>query len=212
MLVGQHADLIALEELTFDAAAAIDSDPVLATRYPYRVLEPSRGVTGAGLLSRFPITESEFRLNPVRLEARVTLPEGVLVMLVAHPFPGRIRTIGGIPVGFDPVQRNADLRLIRARVTELDALGLPVLLIGDFNTAPTDPAFRPLTDGLHDAHAEAGVGPGWTWRPGGLAWLGIGLLRIDLVLSTSELRPTATSIVCPIRGDHCLVAATLARP
>jgi vancomycin resistance protein VanJ len=211
MLVGQHSDLIALEELTFDAAAAIDSDPVLAARYPYRVLEPSGGVTGAGLLSRFPITASEFRLDPVRLETRVALPEGAQVVLVAHPFPGRIRTIGGIPVGFDPAQRNADLGLIRARVKELDALDVPVLLIGDFNTAPTDPAFRGLTGGLHDAHAEAGIGPGWTWRPGGLAWIGTGLLRIDLVLSTSQLRPTATSVVCPIHGDHCLVAATLAR-
>jgi hypothetical protein len=64
---------------------------------------------------------------------------------------------------------------------------------------------------LLDAHAEAGVGPGWTYRPNALEWLGIGLVRIDLVLAGPGLRPVASSVLCPARGDHRAVRATLVR-
>jgi vancomycin resistance protein VanJ len=209
LLVAHPTDIVALEELTPTVATAIESDAALSARYPYRSLSPSDGVAGIGILSRFPITDSDYELYPVRLEAHVTLPDGDLVVLAAHPFPARIATVVGIPLDFDPGGRNADLALLRSRVLDLDVHGARVLLIGDFNTAPTDPAFGRLVNGLFDAHAEAGAGPGWTWRPARFAFLGIGLLRIDLVLSTSTLRPTSTSIECPQTGDHCLLQATL---
>jgi endonuclease/exonuclease/phosphatase (EEP) superfamily protein YafD len=210
-LLGDHpADIVALQELTPEVAAAIESDPVLVARFPHRALEPRPGVAGIGLLSRFPIATVGDAIEPVRLEARIRLPDRTLVVLNAHPFPARIGTLAGIPVGLDPTVRNGDLERLRSRVAELEAAGDDVLFIGDFNTAPTEPAFRRLTGALHDAHAEVGLGPGWTWRPARFAFLGIGLLRIDLVLSTPALRPLAISTACPSRGDHCLVEATLA--
>jgi vancomycin resistance protein VanJ len=210
-LLGDHpADLVALQELTPEVAAAIDADPVLVARFPHRALEPRPGVAGIGLLSRFPIEGVTGAIEPVRIEARIRLPDRSLVVLNAHPFPGRIGLLAGIPVGLDPTVRNGDLERLRSRVAQLDAAGEDVLLIGDFNTAPTEPAFRRLAGELHDAHAEVGLGPGWTWRPARFAFLGIGLLRIDLVLSTSALRPVTISTACPSRGDHCLVEASLA--
>ena len=209
-LLGDHpVDVVALQELTPEVAAAIEADPVLNARFPHRALEPRPGVAGIGLLSRFPIETVEDAIEPIRLEARIRLPDRTLVVLNAHPFPARIGMLAGVPVGLDPTVRNGDLERLRSRVAELDAAGEDVLLIGDFNTAPTEPAFRRLTGGLQDAHAEVGLGPGWTWRPARFAFLGIGLLRIDLVLSTSALRPVMTSTACPARGDHCLVQATL---
>ena len=85
-----------------------------------------------------------------------------------------------------------------------------MILVGDFNTSPTEPAFATLTDGLLDAHAEVGIGTGWTWRPSQLAGLGAGLLRLDIVLSGPSLRPVATRVECPPAGDHCVLYATLA--
>jgi vancomycin resistance protein VanJ len=210
MLLAHPVDLVVLEELTPPVAAAIESDPTLLDRYPYRAMSPTEGVAGIGLLSVYPILSSDYRQDPVRLEARVDLPDGELVVLGAHPFPARIERVAWIPSGYDPTQRNADLGLIRSRALELEARGDRVLLIGDFNTTPTEPAFGRLTNGLNDAHAVAGVGPGWTWRPGQFAFLGIGFLRIDLILSSSELVPTRSTIDCPPRGDHCLVEASLA--
>ena len=209
MLVDRQIDIVTLQELTPEVAAAIEADSILEARYPYRALEARSGVSGVGILSRFPISTATYEIEPVRLETRVALADREVVVLVAHPFPARIGQVAGIPVNFDPTERNQELRLLRARVAALEAAGDSVLLIGDFNTAPTEPAFGPLTSGLHDAHAEAGLGPGWTWRPARFAFTRIALLRIDLVLSTAALQPVRTDIVCPERGDHCLLTAWL---
>jgi vancomycin resistance protein VanJ len=210
MLNEHPADVVVLEELTFRVAEAIEADPSIAARYPHRALFPTRTVTGIGVLSAFPISNASSALDPARFEATLDVDGRSVVVLGAHPFPAEITRLGGIPVGLQPTTRNADLAMLRARVDELDTQGSDVLFIGDFNTAPTEAAFRPLTSGLHDAHADAGIGPGWTWRPAPLEFLGTGLLRIDLILSTARLRATRTSIDCPRRGDHCLFAATLA--
>ena len=209
MLVDRPIDIVTLQELTPEVASAIEADATLMSRYPYRALEARQGVTGVGILSRFPMSTAPYETEPVRLEARVQLPDREIVVLVAHPFPGRIGQVAQIPIDFDPTERDQELQLVRTRVTTLDAAGESVLLIGDFNTAPTESAFGPLTAGLHDAHAEAGLGPGWTWRPARFAFTRIALLRIDLVLSTAALQPVRTDIACPERGDHCLLTAWL---
>jgi endonuclease/exonuclease/phosphatase family metal-dependent hydrolase len=209
LLRATPVDIVAIQELTPEVAAAIEADAGLTARYPHRVLEGREGVSGAGILSRYPIESAEYAREPVRIEARLRLPVGELVVLNAHPFPARINLWAGIPAGMDPVERNDETERLRARVAELEGAGLDVLLIGDFNTAPTEVAFGRLTTGLHDAHADVGWGPGWTWRPARFAFLGIGLLRIDLILSTPDLVPVGTSVTCPAAGDHCLVEATL---
>ena len=208
MLLRHPADIVMIEELTPQVAAAIERSEALTARWPYRALYPDSGVAGIGLLSAYPISDASYAADPVRLEAHLRWHERDLVVLGAHPYPARIGRLLGIPVGLDPDARNAELEQLRTRVTERSVGGDPVLLIGDFNTAPTEPAFGRLVSGLHDAHADAGSGPGWTWRPRSLAFLGIGLLRIDLILST-DLRAIRTSIDCPAVGDHCLVEATL---
>jgi vancomycin resistance protein VanJ len=210
MLNRHPVDVVVLEELTFPAAGAIQSDPAIGARYPHQALFPTRGVTGVGILSRFPLSNTSSAQSPARFEATLDVDGRTITVVGAHPFPATISLAGGIPVGLDPTTRNADLQLLRQRVTELDAGGDDVLLMGDFNTAPTEPAFALLTSGLHDAHQEVGLGPGWTWRPAPLEFLGTGLLRIDLILSTSTLLPERTSIECPARGDHCLFQATIA--
>jgi hypothetical protein len=89
------------------------------------------------------------------------------------------------------------------------AAGATVLLIGDFNTSPTEPAFGWLTAGLSDAHAAVGLGPGWTYRPSSLEWLGVGLIRLDLILGGPGVIPVSTATDCSRPGDHCLLEATL---
>ncbi len=210
-LLARHpVDIVVLEELTLDVVAAIEADPALTGRYPYRALHLDTGVMGIGVLSAFPISEPKYEDSPIRLELRVALPDGNLIVLGAHPFHADVDLLAGLPVGLDATQRNRDLQLLRNRVNELDVRGERVVLLGDFNTASSEPGFSLIANGLHDAHAEVGVGPGWTWRPSRVAFLGIGLLRIDLILSTSGLRPVRVAVDCPRTGDHCLVEATLA--
>jgi endonuclease/exonuclease/phosphatase family metal-dependent hydrolase len=115
-----------------------------------------------------------------------------------------------VPIGFDPASRDAALSRFRIRVDAAIARDETVILVGDFNVAPTEPAFRPLVEGLADAHAEVGIGPGWTWRPSRFESLELGLLRIDLALSGPGATPAQVSERCNLPGDHCQIEATFA--
>jgi endonuclease/exonuclease/phosphatase (EEP) superfamily protein YafD len=111
----------------------------------------------------------------------------------------------------DVTGRNAELGLIRSRVDADGATG-PTILVGDLNTASTEPAFDRLASGLLDVQQEVGQGPGWTWRPSRLESLGLGLLAIDHVIVTRDIEPLAIDSACPPAGDHCLVSTQLAIP
>jgi endonuclease/exonuclease/phosphatase (EEP) superfamily protein YafD len=204
------AKVIALQELTPAVSAAIAADSGLAVRYPYKALYPSADVLGLGLLSAYPLSAVSFEDGPSRLLATVDAPAGSIRVVDVHPLPARIaRGPFGVPLDFDPSDRDAALDRIRDAVAT-DAVELPVVLLGDINTAPTEPEFGRFMAGYRDAHAEIGQGPGWTYRPDQLEPLGFGLIRIDVVLSGPGLRPTAETTRCPPIGDHCAVIATIA--
>jgi vancomycin resistance protein VanJ len=212
---GQEADLVALQELQPDTAAAIDADPTLVARYPYRALVPRDDVLGLGLLSRLPIVDSSFALEPAVQEAQLDLGGGqTLAVVNAHPYHADIEFLGGtnLPVGLDSRLRNDDLDRIRGRVDARIGQGLPVVLLGDLNTAASEPAFDRFVRGLREVHQEVGFGTGWTWRPSRLEFLGIGLVRIDHVVVSADIAALGISGTCPRVGDHCMVDASVAVP
>lgn len=205
------ADLVALQELTPEVAAAIEADPDLAGRYPYRILEPAEGVDGMGLLATHPLLVRGSERDPLILRAGLLLPDDTVVEVFnVHPYPPGIRTVARIPVSLDTRRRDEELGVIGARVEALDEPA-SALVVGDLNTAATEPAFGALTSGLTDAHAAAASGPGFTWRPSSLEGLDVGLLRIDHVLAGSLLAPTAAAVDCSLPGDHCRLVVTLRR-
>jgi hypothetical protein len=211
-LLAHDAEVAALQELTPDAAAALDADPRITARYPFRLLVPDAGTLGVGILSTFPILERSTFEGPPGMAVTLDLGSGRRLQVVnSHPFHGRIDTLGGsgLPVGIDATDRDAALSRIRARIEPALATGVPLVLIGDYNTAPTEPGYRLLGRGLRDVQVEVGLGPGWTWRPSSLEWLGIGLLRIDLVLAGPQVEPVSYAVDCGQPGDHCIVAAAV---
>ena len=205
------ADVVVLQELTPEQAAVVDASAAVTERYPYRRLEPGSVRDGLGLLSRRPLDDVEYREDPASIRATLGGPGDPITILTAHPHSPRIRTRGpgpfDLPVGYDVSARDRRLAEIRTRVEAAIALGPPVLVVGDFNVAPTEAADRDLTSGLFDAHVEVGEGPGWTWRPELIGPLPLGLLRIDRILSTSDLVPVESRVVCRSVGDHCQVLA-----
>ena len=210
------ADVVGLQELGPGTADAIEADPTLTARYPYRVLVP-RGadLLGLGILSRFPIADPTFGVDPALQEATVDLGAGrSLTVLNAHTIHVGVDRAGrrGPPIGLDTAERDADLAVIRDRVEARIAAGGSVVLLGDLNLAASEPAFDRFIAGLTEVHRAVGEGPGWTWRPVQLELLGSGLLRIDHVIVSPDLTPLGIAGRCPDIGDHCLVEAGLAIP
>ena len=214
-LLDHDADVVALQELTPDAASALDHDAATTARYPYRFLVPDAGTFGVGVLSAFPIVDRAVFDSPAGVVVTLDLGSGHhLRILNAHPLPGRIEMAGGLgmPVAFDATERDTALARVRTRIEPLLTDREPLVVMGDYNTAPTEPAYATLTDGLRDVHVEVGLGPGWTWRPSRLESLGVGLLRIDLILVGPGVSPVSTGVDCRNPGDHSLVDATVAVP
>ena len=201
-------DIVALQELGPDHARAISASERLAERYPHQALYPDPTVFGMGLLSSWPLLQADFHQDPSVIEAVVDLGGGRrLTVITVHPLAGRFDLVGPLPVGHDSAKRDASLARIRDRVDAAIGRGETVAILGDFNISPTEPAFAELTAGLHDAHAEVGQGPGWTWRPSRLEWMRMGLLRIDHALSSPDLVPVSVKEDCSQAGDHCMVEA-----
>ena len=216
-ITGADADLVALQELTPDVATAIESDPALRKRYPYRILEARDGVAGMGLLSRMPLVVGSYSAGPLILRAGLLLPDGrTIEVLDVHPYPPRVTFLSRVPVGLDTRQRDADLAAIRGLVEAMPDPGA-ALVIGDLNTTPFEPGYRELSEGppestLTNAHGAVGTGTGFTWRPSSLEGLKLGLLRIDHVLTGTWLRPIAVREDCTLPGDHCRLLVTMEAP
>ena len=210
VLVSHDADLVALQEVTPEAAAAIERDARLVERYPWRWLEADPGVLGMAILSRHPMESLDRSTDPAALVVTVETDHGVVTVVDVHPMPGRIALVPGtrLPIGFDPAGRDAGLRAVRSIIDPHIERGR-VIVIGDLNVAPTEPGARIVLDGLLDVHAEVGQGPGWTWRPSRFEATELAFLRIDYVLVSPGLRPVGTGVDCRWTGDHCVVTATV---
>jgi vancomycin resistance protein VanJ len=212
ILASTDADLVAVEELTVAKARVIGRDPAVLARFPYVALFPHDQFDGVGLLSDRPIAAvSEFQ-SPLGLEAVVDTTAGPVTVIVAHPAHSPIDSPDPFTLiaGYDVTARDADLAALRSRIEAAIGRGERVMLLGDMNTTPTEPGFAALTRGLHDAHAEVGKGPGWTWRPQALVPFGLGIIRIDVVVTSPDVVPVESHEVCLAASDHCQLWATLA--
>jgi endonuclease/exonuclease/phosphatase (EEP) superfamily protein YafD len=204
------ADVIALQELTPEYGSAIEADSTLTTRYPYRILEPEPGAFGLGILSKLPLVVRDDDFTASILHAGLLLRDGRTVELFdVHARRPLYRNVGPIPVALDTKDRDEDVAVIAAALAGLDD-HRSALVAGDLNGAWTEPGLEPLRGLAQDAHELVGTGPGFTWRPGPLEALGVGVLRIDHVLTGGWLRPLETSLHCPAVGDHCRLLVHLA--
>jgi endonuclease/exonuclease/phosphatase family metal-dependent hydrolase len=208
------ADIIGVQELAPDQATAISG--LLQNDYPYQVLHPT-GIPGKGLISRFPIQETELlELHPGRpdLQAIVVAPGGDLSVIVAHPPPPRI--------GRHRIHQAALADQQISGIAAVATGGNPAVLLTDFNRVGWQAAYRQLRrSGLIDAFGIAGRGTGFTLptRLSHLAYRGhrLGdlplppLLRVDYVWHTAHFRAIDSWIGDHAGSDHLPVLAELLR-
>lgn len=210
-----EADLIGLQELRPSAAAALETDPAITARFPYRLLRPERSVRGMGLLSRYPVQLHGASFAPPSLAAWLDAPgAGRVGIVMGHPLPADMSLIGGVlPQSYDTSRRDADIKHVRGIAEEMLAGAESMLLLGDFNVTDREPAYRDLSISLSDAHRDVGLGLGSTWRPPAMKYLPFGVLRIDYVFVGGSARAIATNVDCnSLGGDHCILTASVAFP
>jgi len=208
------ADVIGVQELAAEQGEAIAAQ--LGDAYPYQVLHPT-GIPGKGLLSRFPLQQTELlELHPGRPDLRtlVATPDGDLTIIVAHPPPPRI--------GRHRVRHAALADQQISGIAAVAKEGTPTVLLTDFNRVGWQAAYRQLRQsGLIDAFGTAGRGTGFTLptRLSHLAYRGhpLGevplppLLRVDYVWHTAHFRALDSWIGGNAGSDHLPVLARLVR-
>ncbi len=202
------AQIMAMEELGAEAVAALEGQ---ASRFPYTALTSDTAFLDVGLLSEYPILETQRSTNPPFLRAVVDPPSADPIVVYAVHIPlARLVYIGGIPVGVDFSVRDKAIATVRSRVQEDLARNQRVIVLGDFNMTERERAYDLISSGLRDSHLDAGNGPGFSWRPPPIDFVPFGMLRIDYVFSTPDLQPSTSSVDCSLPSDHCRVDVELA--
>jgi endonuclease/exonuclease/phosphatase family metal-dependent hydrolase len=216
-LLARAPAIIALEELTTAAAAALEADPAIRAAYPHRVLHPADDWSGMGLLSSWPLVgAADTDTQPPLIDAAIAVPGAArpLAVIAAHTPPPIWRPSLFGPA-YDPGLRDATLGRVRARIDAHVAAGDPVVLLGDLNLTDRELAYDDLVRGLTDTYPAAGTGFGTTWRPGvaDSPLLPFGLLRIDMAITGPGVTPLRSEPDCTPRvSDHCILDVTIALP
>jgi endonuclease/exonuclease/phosphatase (EEP) superfamily protein YafD len=191
-------DLLSVQELTPSFARELRRAGI-GHRLPHSVLMTQPRGRGGGIYARHPLTplpqQTQFFFRMPR--AMITLPDGRRLRAVAvHPQPP-----------------NMSVERWREALESLPApgVGIPWVLIGDFNATFDQAEFRDLVDsGYRDAGDATGKGLEPTWPgPDKRPW---GLITIDRVLADRRLGVAEYGVDDLPGSDHRAIHARLALP
>jgi endonuclease/exonuclease/phosphatase (EEP) superfamily protein YafD len=192
-------DIVVLEELTPITFVSMQKSGSLAG-YQYSAIFPEFGAMGAGVWSRFPLSEVATPVIAGFQSLRMTVTP-----VAGHAFElFAVHTLSPRSSSNVAVWRAqlADLR------SEVRSATLPVVLAGDFNATRDHRPFRRLVaTGLRDAHDVVGAG----WRP---TWNNktplVGpLLGLDHVLASKQFAVTGYRVGSGFGSDHLPLLVTL---
>jgi endonuclease/exonuclease/phosphatase (EEP) superfamily protein YafD len=156
----EDPDILLLQELNPTLAEALRDD--LGSEFPYQVLDPRVGVSGMGVISKYPIQPSGEDL-PLKwvgepqildldwMEQRVKLVHFHMVPTTSTD-PQAVSVINQL--------RQAQARALVAFTSQIDG---PVIAAGDTNATPLTEPHQIFTSELIDAWQEAGFGLGHTF-------------------------------------------------
>jgi endonuclease/exonuclease/phosphatase (EEP) superfamily protein YafD len=196
----QHVDVLVLEEVTPEEAAALGASGIL-TALPHAAGAPAPWAGGTVVLSRYALTsQTALATGNGGYRMRVEAPRAFWLVAV-HPSQPLLTGSGW----------KRDWTVVNKA---LDSLEGPRMLVGDLNsTLDHGPVRAALGRGLHDA--AAGADSGWqpTWPSGVKPYrlpLGVGLFAIDHVLASAHFGAVATRTFDVSGTDHRALVARLA--
>ncbi|MGE2733564.1 endonuclease/exonuclease/phosphatase family protein [Mycolicibacterium vaccae] len=204
-LAGASADIVAVQEMTQDAADGLSAAGI-DTVFPYRVILPAPEASGIGIWSRHPIVSSG-RIDGYSLPmlgSRIRIPgvavdATVLSVHLAAPWPQPIRYWQNDITAFPATLRDM-----------ADRAGAgAVIVAGDFNSTADMAPFRALlAEGYEDVSAQAGGGTARTY-PGGAKIPP--LIGIDHILLRNATASDTRAVRIP-GADHRALHATVRVP
>lgn len=208
----QPDDLIAaLQDSGADVVALLEVAPwqadelseALEDLYPYRVLY-GYGVTGKGLLSRYPILEEELFSLPTshmtHLRATLNVDGMPLNLIAAHPPRPHIGR-----GGFYYSRGHDDIVTLAEMAASADG---PTIMLGDFNTSDLGEDYALVANtGLTDAFRVAGWGFGLTFPNRPLPFRPV--TRIDYIWYSEHFYAVRAWVGPDAGSDHLPVLAEL---
>lgn len=155
----ENPDLVLLQELNPQLAAAIQDD--LMAAYPYQFMDPHEGVAGMGVISRYPISPSgedltgEWSYGPQILDLEW---QGEVIKVI------NFHMVPTTSADADVVARTFQIRKAQAQsLIEFAGQTGPLIAGGDANATPLSEVHRMLTKDLVDAWQVGGFGLGHTF-------------------------------------------------
>ncbi|MFG1807354.1 endonuclease/exonuclease/phosphatase family protein [Streptomyces sp. NPDC049040] len=192
-LAASGADILALEEMTDEAAKIYESS--LAGTYAHHAVEGS-----VGLWSKYPMTGTK-PLDDLdwgrSMRTVVETPHGEIAVYVVHLMSVRVR----LHTGFDSYQRDLGADATGARIMTEPLRR--VVLLGDFNGATDDRSLSAVTSQMRSTQDAAGQGFGFTWPSS------FPVTRIDQIM-VKGVKPTSSWTLPKTGSDHLPIAARLA--
>jgi len=194
------ADIVAMQDMTTNQIAGLK--PGLQNVYPFQVIHGA-GISGIGLLSRYPILEEQLillrRAHPY-LQVQLQVGDDLLTVIVVHP-----------PVAFGPGGPDAPSRADLPVLADMAVKNDPTILLGDLNFTDQNDGYSYLQRAsLVDAFRAAGFGLGLTYpkrRYSGASFLP--LIRIDYIFVTDDILPVRAWVGEDGGSDHLPVLAEL---
>jgi endonuclease/exonuclease/phosphatase (EEP) superfamily protein YafD len=187
-------DVLSVQELNRNLAAELKRRG-LNRQLPYSIVDTRRGVTGAGLYSRYPLRSlpGPDPANTRMQAGEIELPGGRRLKIVnVHPFT--------------PTGNHADDWAAELSKLPSAGSGVPWLLPGDFNATLDHAVLRDLLDrGYRDAAAVSGEGLMPTWPANRRL---PPLIAIDHVLADERLGIAHFDVEDLSGTDHRAIVAT----
>ena len=220
-LLSQDADVVCLQEVDVYKDVKYltlpDVRETLKTKYPYSYLDFSvynkRHQYGTMVWSKYPLIhkQSIHYETQGNLSNRCDIVMGHDTIRLINNHLESYKLASEDLTDMDRIEakwkraiplRNAQAQVVRR---EIEASPYPVVVVGDFNSVALSYAYWHISRGLHDAWNATHYF--WEWGTT-YEYNGIGL-RIDYILCSDPLKPTACSVQETSVSDHKPVVATL---